>query len=228
MDIVGRAVGSARRTAVSSVDVLGSFLAAASAALSTYARLHTGAGNSADVALFDAAVWATQESWFGDGHRPAPRLVRVEDGVVVLDGPGAVRRRARSPGCSRPRLWSGFRRAPPRRNERHQASAGRRPRHDRRTVSRWRGRPDHREPPALPAAGRTATGSRPGRSGRLYLANRHIIMAGRSTMTASSPTQPDLEDILYEVKDGIATITINRARVRNASGPGLTRSSRRQ
>jgi crotonobetainyl-CoA:carnitine CoA-transferase CaiB-like acyl-CoA transferase len=56
--------------------------------LATYVRLGTGTGTSADVALFDAAAWLTQDSWFGDEERPPPRLVRADDGLVVVDAPG--------------------------------------------------------------------------------------------------------------------------------------------
>ncbi|MFE2868695.1 CoA transferase [Embleya sp. NPDC059259] len=85
MHLVGGGTGTPLRTPVSSADVLGAFLAAAAATVSTYVRLRTGAGVGADVALFDAAVWATQDSWFVDGPIPTPRLVEARDGSVLVD-----------------------------------------------------------------------------------------------------------------------------------------------
>jgi crotonobetainyl-CoA:carnitine CoA-transferase CaiB-like acyl-CoA transferase len=77
--------GPAQRTPVSSADVLGAYLAAAAATVSTYVRLLTGRGCAADVALFDAAVWATQDRWFDDGPVPAPQLVQAADGTILVD-----------------------------------------------------------------------------------------------------------------------------------------------
>jgi dihydroxynaphthoic acid synthetase len=216
MDLVGRSVGSPRRTAVSSADVLGSFLAATSVALSTYVRLRTGTGNSADVALFDAAVWATQESWFGDEHRPAPRLVQADDGVVVVDGPGEVPQAEGSVAAViNAAAAAGVPAAPlhdvtsvvrhPQVLARHMIVEQQ---HDDSVVlitgnhlrSLRRGAP----PPALAPVNQDDPTWHPGAT----------TTNERTTMTTSSTL--DLEDILYEVNDGVATITINRARVRNA------------
>ncbi|MFE9926454.1 CoA transferase [Streptomyces sp. NPDC005774] len=84
MHLVG-GQGSGLRTPVSSADVLGAFLAAAATVVSTWVRLRTGRGCAADVALFDSAVWTTQERWYDDGPAPAPRLVDAPDGTVLAD-----------------------------------------------------------------------------------------------------------------------------------------------
>ncbi|WP_338930775.1 CoA transferase [Streptomyces netropsis] len=85
MHLVGGATGTPQRTPVSSADVLGAYLAAAAATVASYVRLRTGAGAAADVALFDAAVWATQDRWFDDVPAGAPQLVEAEDGTVIAD-----------------------------------------------------------------------------------------------------------------------------------------------
>lgn len=92
MHLVGEDTDGPRRTAVSSVDVLGAYLAAAAAVLATRQRLLTGHAGTVDVALFDVAAWLTQDAWFGE-PRPAPPLLKVaDDGTVVLDGPGSPQR----------------------------------------------------------------------------------------------------------------------------------------
>ncbi|GHG75515.1 CoA transferase [Streptomyces griseocarneus] len=85
MHLVGGATGTPQRTPVSSADVMGAYLAAAAAIVSSYVRLRTGAGATADVALFDAAVWATQDRWFDDVPVEAPQLIEAADGTVVAD-----------------------------------------------------------------------------------------------------------------------------------------------
>ncbi|MFJ9471273.1 CoA transferase [Streptomyces caniferus] len=77
--------GTGLRTPVSSADVLGAYLAAAAAVVSTYVRLRTGHGCASDVALFDSAVWATQDRWYDDEPAPSPQLVEAPDGTVLLD-----------------------------------------------------------------------------------------------------------------------------------------------
>ncbi|MFD5657811.1 CoA transferase [Streptomyces hirsutus] len=77
--------GTGVRTPVSSADVLGAYLAAAATVVSTYVRLRTGRGCAADVALFDSAVWTTQDRWYDDGPAPAPQLIDAPDGTVLVD-----------------------------------------------------------------------------------------------------------------------------------------------
>ncbi|MHA7959692.1 CoA transferase [Streptomyces sp. L500] len=88
MRLLGGATGTPLRTPVSSADVLGAYLAAAAVTVSSYVRLRTGHGAGADVALFDAAVWATQDSWFDDAPVRTPRIVETDDGPVLADGDG--------------------------------------------------------------------------------------------------------------------------------------------
>lgn len=80
--------GAGLRTPVSSADVLGAYLAAAAAVVSTYVRLRTEHGCAADVALFDSAVWLTQDRWFTAPPARAPHLVRAADGTVLVDAEG--------------------------------------------------------------------------------------------------------------------------------------------
>lgn len=77
--------GTGLRTPVSSADVLGAYLAAAAAVVSTYVRLRTERGCAADVALFDSAVWTTQDRWYDDTPAPAPQLLKASDGPVLVD-----------------------------------------------------------------------------------------------------------------------------------------------
>ncbi|MGW2024574.1 CoA transferase [Streptomyces decoyicus] len=84
MHLVG-GQGTGLRTPVSSADVLGAYLAASAAVIATYVRLRTGHGCTADVALFDSAVWTTQDRWYDDAPAPAPQLVEAPDGTVLVD-----------------------------------------------------------------------------------------------------------------------------------------------
>ncbi|GAB2967217.1 CoA transferase [Streptomyces heilongjiangensis] len=84
MSLVG-GQGAGLRTPVSSADVLGAYLAAAASVVSTYVRLRTGRGCAADVALFDSAVWTTQDRWYDDAPLPAPQLLKASDGIVLVD-----------------------------------------------------------------------------------------------------------------------------------------------
>lgn len=88
MHLVGRSAGNPLRTPVSSADVLGAYLAAAAALLAAYIRQITGFAASADVALFDAAVWAAQAASSAAEANRAPQLIDADDGRILIDAAG--------------------------------------------------------------------------------------------------------------------------------------------
>lgn len=218
MALVGRAAGAPRRTAVSSVDVLGSFLTAAAALIGTWVRLRTGSGNSLDVALYDVAVWLTQQAWFADPQRPAAQLLTLEDGTVIVDH--AQARLDPSPSATVTTVLEQARRAGVPAAPLHDLTAV--VDHPQVEVRQMLLQQRYREADVLLTGDHLQSLRR--NPSPLALApvddddptwHNGAPNRRRTTMTAA-PSALAFEDLRYEVKDGVATITIDRAHVRNA------------
>jgi crotonobetainyl-CoA:carnitine CoA-transferase CaiB-like acyl-CoA transferase len=85
MSLTANAAGQPRKVAMSVADLFGACSAAIGTAAALVERTHSGRGCFVDATLFDATVWATQESW----HRQSPQssgYVRTADGWVVVEG----------------------------------------------------------------------------------------------------------------------------------------------
>jgi crotonobetainyl-CoA:carnitine CoA-transferase CaiB-like acyl-CoA transferase len=93
MSLTANERGEPRKIAMSIADLFGACSAALGTVAALLGRRRGGSGSVVDCALFDVAVWITQDSW--RAPRSAGTMLAVRDGYLVVDDrPEAARRLA--------------------------------------------------------------------------------------------------------------------------------------